>query len=58
MAIDRADFKRRAKYHGKTYTGIKNGSTLEVVAGLARKLAFVLEWRNFATNLPALRRVA
>ena len=57
MATDGADFKRRVKYHGKTYTGIKNGSTLEV-AGLARKLAFVLEWRNFATNLPALRRVA
>jgi hypothetical protein len=44
MATDGADFKRRVKYHGKTYTEIKNGSALEVVAGfsvagLARELA-------------------
>lgn len=44
MATDGAEFKRRVKYHGKTYTEIKNGSTLEVVAGfsvagLARELA-------------------
>lgn len=44
MATDGAEFKRRVKYHGKTYTEIKKGSTLEVVAGfsvagLARELA-------------------
>lgn len=44
MATDGADFKRRVKYHGKTYTEIKKVSPLEVVAGssvagLARELA-------------------
>jgi hypothetical protein len=44
MATDGADFKRRVKYHGRTYTEIKNGSDLETisdvsVAGLARELA-------------------
>lgn len=43
MATDGAEFKRRVKYHGRTYTEIKDGSTLEViadfsVAGLAREL--------------------
>jgi len=44
MATDGAEFKRRVKYHGRTYTEIKNGSDLEViadfsVAGLARELS-------------------
>jgi hypothetical protein len=44
MATDGAEFKRRVKYHGKTYTVIKNGSPVEViadfsVAGLARELS-------------------
>lgn len=44
MATDGADFKRRVKYHGKTYTEIAKGSTLEIVAGfsvagLARELS-------------------
>lgn len=43
MATDGAEFKRRVKYHGRTYIEIKNGSTPEViadfsVAGLAREL--------------------
>lgn len=43
MATDGAEFKRRVRYHGRSYTEIKNGSTLEViadfsVAGLAREL--------------------
>ena len=43
MATDGAEFKRRVKYHGRTYTAIKDGSTLEViadfsVAGMAREL--------------------
>ncbi|MEO5916078.1 MAG: hypothetical protein ABIS50_17715 [Luteolibacter sp.] len=44
MATDGAEFKRRVKYHGRTYTAIKDGSTLEViadfsVAGMARELS-------------------
>ena len=44
MATDGAEFKRRVKYHGKTYVELKKGSSLEVVAGfsvagLARELA-------------------
>lgn len=43
MPTDGADFKRRVKYHGKTYTEIKNGSdaatiALYATAGLAREL--------------------
>lgn len=43
MATDGAEFKRRVKYHGRTYTEIKNGSDMDVVAdcsvaGLAREL--------------------
>ena len=44
MATYGADFKRRVKYHGLTYTEIKNGSDLATiaavsVAGLARELS-------------------
>lgn len=43
MPTDGADFKRRVKYHGKTYTEIKSGSDEATVAnygtaGLAREL--------------------
>jgi len=43
MPTDGADFKRRVKYHGKTYTEIKNGSDVASVAifstaGLAREI--------------------
>ena len=47
MATDGAEFKRRVKYHGLTYTEIKNGSGIDViadviadvsVAGLGREL--------------------
>lgn len=43
MPTDGADFKRRVKYHGRTYTEIKNGSDVATVAlfgtaGLAREI--------------------
>lgn len=43
MPTDGADFKRRVKYHGQTYTEIKNGSDVATVAlfgtaGLAREI--------------------
>lgn len=43
MPTDGADFKRRVKYHGQTYTEIKKGSDVGTVAlfgtaGLAREL--------------------
>lgn len=43
MPTDGADFKRRVRYHGRTYTEIKNGSDVATVAsfsvaGLAREL--------------------
>jgi hypothetical protein len=43
MPTDGADFKRRVKYHGRTYIEIKNGSDVATVAligtaGLAREI--------------------
>jgi len=43
MSTDGADFKRRVKYHGRTYIEIKNGSDVVTVAlfgtlGLAREI--------------------
>jgi hypothetical protein len=43
MPTDGADFKRRVKYHGRTYTEIKNGSDVTTIAlfgtaGLAREI--------------------
>ncbi len=43
MPTDGADFKRRVKYHGRTYTEIKTGADLDTVvqfssAGLAREI--------------------
>jgi hypothetical protein len=43
MPTDGADFKRRVKYHGQTYTEIKNGSDVATVAlfgtaGLVREI--------------------
>lgn len=43
MPTDGADFKRRVKYHGRTYTEIKNGSDVATVslfgtAGLSREI--------------------
>lgn len=43
MPTDGADFKRRVKYHGRTYIEIKNGSDIATAtqfgtAGLAREI--------------------
>jgi hypothetical protein len=44
MPTDGSNFKRRLKFHGKTYTELRNGSHIDVVAavsaaGLGRELA-------------------